>query len=235
MHENTSDPRRMPAYTLAEAALCIRVPTATLRTWCAGRTYPTTLAARRSEPLIRVPDPRSGLLSFVNLVEGQVLRALRTSHELTLQNIRRSLQEYGRHAPREHPLAFEDFLTDGLDLFVERYGRLVNLSRSGQIALRTTLEDHLLRIDRDPVGPVRLFPFVREGDVSRPISLSPAVSFGRPVIEGTRVGTDDVVARVRRGETPADVATDLRLTVEQVTAACVFEEWGGRGSRAHAA
>ena len=50
------------------------------------------------------------------------------------------------------------------------------------------------------------------------------------MIEGTRVGTDDVVARIRRGDTPEAVAEDLRLTRQQVVDACVFEEWGRRGS-----
>jgi hypothetical protein len=43
----------------------------------------------------------------VNLIEAQVLRALRTVHELSLQNVRKALREYGRHDPKDHPLAFE--------------------------------------------------------------------------------------------------------------------------------
>lgn len=236
MRNNRVDPRLEPAYTLGEAALCIRVPTATLRTWYAGRGYRTSTEARQSPPLIRIADPRRGLLSFVNLIEGQVLRALRTVHELSLQNIRKALREYGRHEPKDNPLAFEDFLTDGIDIFVERYGNLIDLSRSGQVALRTVLDAHLRRVERDAHGPIRLFPFVRgEGDVRRVVSLSPGIAFGRPVIEGTRVGTDDVVARVRRGDSPEEVAADLHLEVEQVIDACVFEEWGRRGSKPQAA
>ena len=226
------DPRSLPAYTLGEAALCVRVPAATLRAWTSGRPYPTTSERRHSAPLIQLADSRKGLFSFVNLIEAQVLRALRKAHELSLQNVRKALHEYGRHEPKDHPLAFEDFQTDGLDLFVERYGQIVNLSRSGQIALQAALEEHLRRIQRDSLGPVRLFPFVHgDGDPRQVVSVSPGVAFGRPVIEGTRIGTDDVVARIRGGDTPEAVADDLHLTNQQVIDACVFEEWGRRGSK----
>ena len=231
MMRHDDDPRLLPAYTLGEAAVCVRVPPATLRSWCSGRPYSTASERRHSAPLLKLADRQRGLFSFVNLIEAQVLRALRKSHTLSLQNVRKALAEYGRHEPKDYPLAFEDFLTDGLDLFVDRYGHLVNLSRSGQIALRSTLEMHLKRVERDQVGPIRLFPFVRgDGDTSQTISVSPAVAFGRPVIEGTRIGTDDVVARIRRGDTPEEVGADLRLTREQVIEACVFEEWGRRGA-----
>jgi uncharacterized protein (DUF433 family) len=40
----------------------------------------------------------------------------------------------------------------------------------------------------------------------------------------------DVVARIRRGDTPEAVAEDLRPTREQVIDACVFEEWGRHGA-----
>lgn len=223
-------PRTQPAYTLREAALCVRVPAATLRAWTAGRPYPTASELRHSAPLIVAADRERRLLSFVNLIEAQVLRALRTVHELSLQNVRRALREYGRHDPKDHPLAYEDFQTDGLDLFVERYGSTINLSRSGQIALRSTLAEHLRRVQRDRVGPIRLFPFVHSDDDRRQVvAVSPHVAFGRPVIEGTRVGTDDVVARIRRGDSPAVVAEDLHLTEQQVIDACVFEEWDSRG------
>lgn len=231
MRKRFADSRSLPAYTLGEAALCVRVPAATLRAWSSGRPYPTTSERRHSAPLIVLADGDRGLFSFVNLIEAQVLRALRTVHELSLQNVRKSLREYGRHEPKDHPLAYEDFQTDGLDLFVERYGETINLSRSGQIALRSALAEHLRRVERDTVGPVRLYPFVHSDDDRRQVvSVSPRVAFGRPVIEGTRVGTDDIVARIRRGDTPEAVADDLHLTNQQVIDACVFEEWGRRGS-----
>lgn len=224
------DPRTMPAYTLREAALCVRVPAATLRTWTAGRPYATSSEVRHSAPLIVPADSERGLLSFVNLIEAQVLRALRTVHELSLQNVRKALREYGRHEPKDQPLAYENFETDGLDLFVQRYGQTINLSRSGQIALRSALAEHLRRVERDRVGPIRLFPFVHSDDDRRQVvSVSPHVAFGRPVIEGTRVGTDDVVARIRRGDSTAAVAEDLHLSEQQVIDACVFEEWDRRG------
>ena len=39
-----------------------------------------------------------------------------------------------------HPLAHQELLTDGVHLFVERFGQLLNLSQSGQLAVRDLLE-----------------------------------------------------------------------------------------------
>ena len=53
-------------------------------------------------------------------------------------------------------------LTDGVSVFVERTGALINATRSGQLAMRKLMEAHLRRIDPDVDGlAIRLFPFVR--------------------------------------------------------------------------
>ena len=53
--------------------------------------------------------------------------------------------------------------TDGLDLFVEEYGQLINVSKAGQLVLRELLQAHLQRIDRDSAGyALRLYPFTRK-------------------------------------------------------------------------
>ena len=36
----------------------------------------------------------------------------------------------------DHPLAYHKLETDGLDLFVEEYGQLINVSQAGQLVLR---------------------------------------------------------------------------------------------------
>jgi uncharacterized protein (DUF433 family) len=221
------DTRFDPAYSFLEAALCVRLPIATLRIWALGRNYPTASGVKRTPPMFKVADAEQRLLSFVNLVEAHVLRGLRTKHEFTMQHVKKALRELGRYQPPKYPLAFEDFLTDGADLFVERFGRLINLNRAGQIAMKETFIAHLKRIDRaDESGPVVFFPFIRSEDVggSRAVSISPRVVFWRPVIAGTRITTAEIASRINAGEAVEKVAEDFDLTAQQVTDAILFEQ-----------
>lgn len=221
-----TDQRFAPTYSFFEAAVCVRLPVATLRVWALGRTYPTTAGPKQTLAMFRIADRESRLLSFVNLIEAHVLRGLRTKQEFTMHHVKRALKELVRHEPPAHPLAFEDFLTDGADLFIERFGALINLNRAGQIAMQETFKAHLKRIEREGTeGPVRLFPFIRSEDVegSRTVSVSPKIAFGRPVIAGTRVTTAEIASRVNAGETLDRVAEDFDLTPQQVTDAILFE------------
>lgn len=225
--DQADDPRFAPGYLFPEAALCVRLPIATLRIWALGRTYPTASGEKRTPPMFEIADRDGKLLSFVNLIEAHVLRGLRTKHEFTMQHVKKALKELGRYQSPTHPLAFEDFLTDGADLFVERFGRLINLNRAGQIAMRETFIAHLRRIERAGTdGPVLFFPFIRSEDVegSRTVSISPKVVFGRPVIAGTRITTAEIASRVNAGETLEKVAEDFDLTPQQITDAILFEQ-----------
>lgn len=222
------DPRFLPFYGLREAALCLRLPVATLRQWTLGREYEIKSGKKVFRPLIQPADPDRTLLSFVNLLEGQALRAFRREHNLRFKVIREALTSLksldGPHA-ETHPLAFEDFLTDGLDIFVERVGELITLNPARQIAIRAAFRNHLQRIRRDANGPTLFFPWVGgEGEKDTPVTVDPRVAFGRPVITGTGISTAVLASFVRAGEQIADVAEDYDLSQEQVEAAVTFEE-----------
>lgn len=60
-----------------------------------------------------------------------------------------------------HPLAREEFKTDGVNLFVERLGKLLNASHDGQVAMREVLDRHLRRVEFDEGRAVRLYPLFR--------------------------------------------------------------------------
>src|SRR5688572_1380617 len=89
------DPRFSPTYSFPEAALCVRLPAATLRVWALGRSYPTASGEKRTPPMIQIADRDGKLLSFVNVIEAHVLRGLRTKHEFTMQHVKRALKELG--------------------------------------------------------------------------------------------------------------------------------------------
>jgi uncharacterized protein (DUF433 family) len=219
-----SDPRLAPAYTPAEAAHYLRMPQETLRSWIHGRSYVAEGRSKRSLALIQLDDPSRKYLSFINLVEAHVLAAMRRRHGVKLPKVRSALDYIRRHFKIERPLIDQAFQTDGLDLFVEHYGDLVNVSREGQKAMRDLIAAYLQRIDRDRFGmPIQFYPFTRDSesastpkDDPRVIVMNPSVSFGRPVIAGTGIPVSAIYERYRAGDSVADLAKDFRLNISAV-------------------
>ena len=221
---SSEDPRLAPAYTVAEAAHYLRMPEPTLRSWVKGRDYPVAGGSRRSTGLIRLDDPRKRYLSFFNLVEAHVLAAIRRKHGVHLSNVRRALQYVRSECGIERPLIHQDFQTDGMDLFVEHYGDLINASRDGQRAMKEILGAYLKRIERDAQGlPIKLYPFVRESAAEtaptadpRVVVINPAVSFGRPVIKGTGIPVASIYERYKAGDSIAELAEGFRLKTSEI-------------------
>jgi len=137
------DVREFPTYGIAETAHYLQIPQTTLRSWVVDRPYPAGVGTRSFEPLIGLPDPNRSLISFMNAVEVHVLDAIRRQHQIRLAKIRQGLRYLRQHFSSRHPLADQKFATDGLDLFIQRYGQLINISQSGQLAMRSLLEAHL--------------------------------------------------------------------------------------------
>lgn len=86
-----SDIRDQPAYGLTEAARYLRLPRATLRTWLVGRAYPRAGEQATFQPLIAPANRQPIQLSFYNLIEAHVLRALRTEHGVSLAALRKAI------------------------------------------------------------------------------------------------------------------------------------------------
>ena len=224
IRRRAADRRTLPAYLVAEAAHYLRMPEETLRSWVVGRWYPVGGQAKRSPPLIQLDDPQRKYLSFVNLVEAHVLAAVRRRHGVKLPKVRTALDYLRRQFRVERPLIDQTFQTDGLDLFVERYGDLINASREGQQAMKEVISLYLKRIGRDAKGlPIQLYPFTRdtESDAApksdpRVVVMNPAVSFGRPVIAGTGIPVSSIFERYKAGDSVAVLAQDFRLDTSAI-------------------
>ncbi len=210
-------PEERPLYTLKEAARYLGLSEATLRSWVRGRSYSTREGPRYSPPLIRPPGE---LLSFNNLVEANVLAALRRVHGISMARVRRAL-EHAQKLGYERPLLLD--LKAGLgEVFLEEGANLLALSRGGQLALRQILEEHLSRVERDPQGlPLRFYPRGREHWVV----LDPRVAFGKPVVRGVR--TQVIAARFEAGESYESIAEDYGLSPQEVQEAILFENLEG--------
>jgi uncharacterized protein (DUF433 family) len=105
----------------------------------------------------------------------------------------------------------QTFRTDGVDLFVDRYGKLLNVSRAGQVTMRDALTSSLKRIEWDREGlAARLYPWVRSGAGEQPrtIVIDPARAFGKPALKGTGIPTEIVAERYRAGESIGELVAD---------------------------
>lgn len=222
-----SDPREIPAYGVGEAAHYLRLPAATLASWVVGRPYPTRGGQKHWAPVIHLPDPNSRVLSFMNLVEAHVLSSIRRKHSLRFDAIRKALDYIEQHFPSRHPLTDRDFETDGKDLFIQEYGRIINVSQQGQQALREVMEQFLRRIDRDPKGlALRLYPFTRPQNEPEPklVVIDPFVSFGRPVVSGTGIRTSVILHRFVAGDSADELAKDYGRPRAEIDEAIRWEK-----------
>lgn len=131
------DRRELPLYTIAEAALYLRIPIATLRSWAKGRKYPTKHGSRHFPALFKIADEKNGYLSFYNLVESHILTATRKVHGVRMDALRHAIDYVSKEFPSPHPLLSQDFYTNGTDLFIKTLEETINISRRGQFGLKT--------------------------------------------------------------------------------------------------
>lgn len=221
-----TDIRNQPAYSVAEAARYLKLAPATLRSWLAGRPYPRGGGMVHSSPLIRPASNPPPTLSFWNLIEAHVLRSLRTDHGVSMDDLRRAIRYAQKSLGIERLLLSQELRTDAGKLLLERYGALIELSASGQIAMRHLFNEHLARVEWDQWQfPVRLYPFAASGVPinERPVAIDAHIAFGRPIVVQRGVSTGVIANRIDAGETPAELAADYDLSIEQIEQAVLYE------------
>jgi uncharacterized protein (DUF433 family) len=213
-------PIDVPAYTPALVAHHLRLPIGNVRYWSLGRDH--------HKPVILIADPAARLLSFRNLIEIHVLSAVTRKYGVKLPAVRKAVEYLREQFGMTNPLSDEVMKTDGTSLFVERFGELINASKSGQVAIESLMRAHLRRVQRDESGlPVRLFPFTRakpEGPES--VMIDPRIQFGRPCITGTGVPTKIVADRFNAGESPDSLAEDFGRPRSDIEEAIRYETPG---------
>lgn len=205
------DPRNLPAYTVPMASQYLRVPQQTLRSWIFGRDYATGSGTKRSPAVIQ-PSSKLGHLSFWNLAEAFVLAAIRRQHGVPLPKIRKALRFVETELKVSRPLIHQIFQTDGVDLFVDHFDKLLNVSKSGQIAIKQALAARLERIEFDESGlAAKLFPYALKDETRRALEIDPTRGFGKPLICGTLITAEAVLDRFQGGESTRDLAKDYRI------------------------
>ena len=204
-----SDIRYQPLYSITEAARYIHANSQALRTWL------IVGGASSLQPVLEpATQTAADKLSFVNLIEAHMLVALRTTHKVSMQKIRSATSWLKEETGSAHPLAECWIETDGMDVFVEHLGQLINANERGQVFIRGVMELFLHRIERDSSGiPVLFYPFTRglAEKCPKDIVMTPEVLFGRPVIKDTRVSTQILVERFLAGDSLRVIAGDYEL------------------------
>ncbi|MDY6937276.1 MAG: DUF433 domain-containing protein [Cyanobacteriota bacterium] len=215
------DPRYIGTYTASEAASYLHLAPSTVRMWVFGTRDRTKRGAKSFESIVQPSETGVRLLSFINLVELHVLSAIRRHHRISLKKVRQSIAYIQKAFNTKHPLACQQLYTDGVDLFIDRFGELMNASNQGQMAIPEILQLYLQRIEWDERGwAYRLYPFARSSFSKSPksISIDPCISFGQPVLAGTGIPTAMLAQRYVVGESISELATDYgceRLKVEE--------------------
>lgn len=214
-----SQPGDVPFYTISAAARHLRIPASTVRFWVRGRPHDGYRPVISSEA--------DGLLSFNDLIELYVIKALTRGRNVPLQAVRRAVEYAASEMNVSRVLLSDDLFTFGDKLLLRHLGELVDISRSGQLALEKVIGSYMERIERSESGrPMVLHPeFTSETRVDHafPVAVSPLIAFGDPTLTGTGIRTAVVAARVDSGETATEVAEDYGVPVELVLNALVFE------------
>ncbi|SEG44417.1 Uncharacterized conserved protein, DUF433 family [Bryocella elongata] len=207
-----------PAYSVVQAAHYVGLPTATLRDWVGPR------------GLIMTPKPKN--LSFNNLAEAHVLRAMRRHHKLPMQGIRKALEQLALIHGTPHPLLDESFRTDGVSLCIEEEGRVVNLTRKLQTEMREFVDLYCDRIQRQDGQAAKLYPFIKNesADAPRHISISPVIAFGRPVLADTGISTAVIAGRFMADDSITDLAQEYAVEIGALEDAIRWEMLKGKAA-----
>ena len=211
---SVTDLRNRPVYSAKEAAQYLRLPGSTVRAWAFGQNYRVNGETRRQEPVIATADPLGRRLSFINLIELLVLAAMRRDHKVDMRTVRDALGYLRKADPSDHPLADREFQTDGVHLFVEKYGELLNISRDGQVEMKQHIQRYLRLVERDASGVPFKLHLPRRADSAEPMAavvIDPTRGFGRPLLDARGIRTEVILDRFHAGESLASLAADYEI------------------------
>lgn len=224
MRKPQFNPDEIPNYTIEEAARYLHVDYEKISYWVIGDD--------RVAPLSTIFTRKPILLSFKNLVECFVLESLRNSHGISLQAVRKSIEQLRIARPSKYPLADYDLHTErGKHVYLDDREYLTCLTRGGQLVFREILMPFLKRVERNERGIARrLFPFTRREHLKSPVDaprfvmIDPHVAFGMPVLVNSRISTAFLQSRKKGGASVKQLAADYGRPETEIEEALKLEE-----------
>jgi len=220
MDKRMEDRAITPRYTVTRAAELVGRPPNTIRRWSLGhrRTYKGQIKV--DDPLIDVDGPSALPLSFLNLLELQLLNHYR--NEAALQAIRRALDFVAKELQIGRPLISIEFKVRGGELFTkfaetEEGAILVNASGGGQMTLEKLVGGVKVTEDIDyDEDIVRRWWFKSR---AIPLYVDTQVAGGRPITAETGVRLDAIASRHDEGYSNGEISEDTGATATEVVAA----------------
>lgn len=170
------------------------------------------------------PTPRSPTIPFVGLAEAYVLASFRQAG-VPMQRIRPAIRRLEAEMGLIQALASEQLRTDGAEVLWD-YGRLTDdpaekdavddlvVVRNGQRVFRPIVANYLRRVTYED-GWARV---INVGAGKIDVTVDPWMNGGRPTLVRRGIAADDVLSRIRAGESSRAVAADYGLRVSEVTA-----------------
>ena len=221
MKHDDADLRARPRYTTREVARAVGMPPATVSAWLRGYPYSKSRGGGRFQSVIERSDPSDGRLSFNDLLQVGVLRALRTSHQVQLPYIRQALQIAEREHGIEHLLISPELRAVPGTLFITKYGELLELDAAQQFTMESMFQDFLQEfVDFTKAW---FFPRERTSNGRKLILVTPFVGFGKPVVKSVGVTTSAIVERFNTGEKREEIITDYGITAQEFDEAVSYE------------
>ena len=209
-----------PRYTITRAAELVGRPSNTIRRWSLGHKRTYQGQAKVDDPVIDVDGPTALPLSFLNLLELQLLSHYR--NEAALQSIRRALDFVGKELQIPRPLISIEFKVRGGELFA-KYAEtqegavLVNASGGGQLTLEKLVGGVRVTDDIDYDQKIVQRWWFRSRSV--PLFIDTRVAGGRPITSETGVRLDAITSRNKDGYSNDDIREDTGATEAEVVAA----------------
>ena len=222
-----TDPADLPRYNYVDAERATGVPASTVGVWVRGMHFTRPSGGSGFyAPVIARPSDADKRLSFNNLLEVNVLRALRTGHEVKLKDVRGAIEQARIEYGIERLLINPRLCTSGGKLFLDLLFKVVDLSQSQQFAMRAVLEHSLRRVQVDENLRQSYAPLPRgtAPHDTRPILLSPYVSFGNAIIKRRGISTSAIRSRFDLGEERAAIISDYGLNEEEFAEAILYEQ-----------
>ncbi|GAB3397547.1 DUF433 domain-containing protein [Schumannella luteola] len=203
----------IPLYSQSDAARIVSVSGSTVHRWINGYRDGST----EHPPVIGSASAGRGLtIPFIGLAEIFVLNAFRKAG-LPLQRIRPAVEILKNGIGLEHALANGQLLTDGAEILFDSKDpgdRRLVVVRNGDAVFNEVVEDYLRHIDFGDFGYASVLRLPQYPGPT--VQVDPRINGGRPSLASRSVSVDDVLSRLRAGESIGDVADDYGVGYDDV-------------------
>lgn len=203
------DPRRRwGILSIREASKYLGTNQRTLNNWARG--------TGDAKPVVTTfKDGKEVLLPFVGFAEAYALTALRRAG-VSMQEIRPAVADLKREVGIEHALASRNLATDGVRVLYKYAGDDPDhtVVRTKQKQFRKVVEEYLRPIHYGDDGWADRITLPRYERAS--VVVDPHKAFGHPLLASGRARVEDIADRFAAGESIADIASDFRVSRDEV-------------------